>query len=77
MCCATERSDASSVSTALSYVDIVEHNVWNPMKEIPSHVQTGGIFEILVEEIYLERIALSCNFALGLLSYKEGDHDFA
>ena len=31
MCCAMERSDASSVSTASDSVDFVAHNIWNPM----------------------------------------------
>ena len=62
MCCALERSDASSVSTASSSADIVEHNVWNPMLEPLFHVQIGGIFEIFVDEIDLARIALSCHF---------------
>ena len=41
------------------------------------HVQIGGIFELLVEEIDLARIALSCHFALDLLCDKAETHDSA
>ena len=67
MCFAMERLDTSSVSTASSSVDIVEHNVWNPLMVLLFHVHIGGIFEIFVDEIDLARIALSCHFALDLL----------
>ena len=39
------------------------------------HVQTAGIYELLVDEIDLARIALSCHFVLDLLCDKEGAHD--
>ena len=67
----------SSVSTASNSVDIVEHNMWKPMIELLFHVQIGGIFELLVEEIDLARIALSCRFALDVLCDKEGARDSA
>ena len=74
-----ERSDTSFVSaaTASDSVDFDAHNMWNPLLEIPFHVQIGGIFEIFVEEIDLVRIALSCQFALDLLCDKAGTHDSA
>ena len=56
-----------TVSTASSLVNLVEHNIWNPVMELLFHVQIGGIFEIFVEEIDLARIELSCHFALDLL----------
>ena len=45
-----KRSDTSSVSTASSSADIVEHDVWKPKMELPFHVQFGGISEIFVDE---------------------------
>ena len=78
MCCAIEMSDDSSVSTASSSVDFTAHNVWNPMMvELQFHVQIGGIFELLVEEVDLTRIALSCHFALDFLCDKAGTRDSA
>ena len=77
MCCAMERSDASSVSTASDSVELVAHNFWNPMMELLFHVQSGGIFEIFVEEIDLARVAPSCHFALDFLCDKAGTHDSA
>ena len=65
--CAMEQSDASSVSTASSPANLVEHNVWNPMMELLFHVQIGGIFEIYMDEFDLARIALSCHYALQKL----------
>ena len=44
--------------------------------ELLFRVQIGGTFEPFVDEIDLARIALSCHFALDLLSYKEYAHDF-
>ena len=72
-----EMSDASSVSTASSSVDFTAHNVWNPMMELLFHVQIGGIFELIVEEVDLTRIALSCHFALDFLCDKAGTRDSA
>ena len=57
--CAMEGSDASSVSTSSDSVDFDEHNIWNSILELLFHVQVGGIFEILVDEIDLARVALS------------------
>ena len=45
--------------------------------ELSFHVQIGGIFELFVDEIDLDRIALSCHFAIDLLCYEEGAHDSA
>ena len=69
-----EQSDASSVSAASSSVDLVEHNVWNPMLFL-FPVQIGGIFELFVEERYLARIALFFHFVLVLLCGKAETHD--
>ena len=48
-----EKLGISSVCTASSSVDTIEHNVWKHMIE-PFHVQIGGIFETFV----LVKIAL-------------------
>ena len=72
-----QRSGASFVSTASDSVHFAEHNVWNPMMELPFHVQFGGIFEPFVDEIDLARIALSCHFALDSHCNKVGTHDSA
>ena len=58
-----EKSD-SLVSSISSSADIIGHNTGNPMIELHFHVQIGGIFELLVDEIDLARIALSCQYAL-------------
>ena len=62
-----------SVSTTSSSADISGHNTWDPMMELLFHVQIGGIFELLVDEIDLARIALSCHFALDILFDKAED----
>ena len=59
------------MSTASSSVDIVEHNVWNPMTELLLHVQVGGVFEMLVEEIGWARITISCHLALVYMVTKK------
>ena len=41
--------------------------MWNPLLELLFHEQVSGIFESIVVEIDLARIALSCHFALALL----------
>ena len=43
-----ERSDTSFVSaaTASDSVDFDAHNIWNPLLELPFHVQIGDIFKI-------------------------------
>ena len=43
------------------------------MMELLFHVQIGGIFEILLEEVDMARIALTCHVALDLLCDKTGD----
>ena len=45
--------------------------------ELLFQVQIGGIFEHLVDEIDLARIAFSCHFALDVLCDKEGALDSA
>ena len=67
----------SCVSTASSSEESSTHNMWNPMMELPLHVQIGGILELFVEEIDLARIALSCHFARDVLCDKESVHDSA
>ena len=70
-------SPTSCVSTTSSSVESFAHNLWNPLLELLFHAQIGGIFEPFVDEIDLAKLALSCHFALDLLCYKEGVHDFA
>ena len=70
-------SDSSSVSTASDSIDIIAHNIRNPMMKLPFHVQIGGIFEMFVDEVDLARIARSCHFALDLLCDKANAHDSA
>ena len=45
--------------------------------ELFFHVRIGGIFVLIVNEIDLARIALSCHFALDVLCDKEGAHGSA
>ena len=52
--------------------EIFAHNIWNPMIELPFHVQIGFIFELFVDEVDLARIACSCHFALDFLCDKGG-----
>ena len=51
--------------------------MWNPLLDLLFLEQVSGIFRILVVEIDLARIALSCHFALDLLCCKEGAYDSA
>ena len=51
--------------------------MWNPLLELLFHGQISGVFVPFVVETDLAKIALSCNFALDLLSYKESGHDLA
>ena len=53
------------------------HNMWIPLMELLFHGQISGVFVLLVDEIDLANIALSCDFALDLLCYKEGAHSSA
>ena len=48
--------------------------MWNPLVELLCNVQIGGILEPFVDEIELERIALSCHFALDVLCDMKGAH---
>ena len=50
---------------------------WNPVMELFFHVRIGGIFVLIVNEIDLARLALSCHFALDVLCDKEGAHGSA
>ena len=47
--------------------ELEEHNTWNPMLELFFHAHIGVYMEVLVDEKELERIALSCQFALDIL----------
>ena len=70
-----ERS-SSSVSTTSRSADIIGHNIWNPMMELPLHVQIGGIFRSFVDETDLVRIVHSCHVSLDLLCDKGGRSRF-
>ena len=67
----------SSAFTVPSIDDFFEHNMWNPLLELLFLEQANGIFASYFVEIDLAMIALSCHFALDLLSYKEGVYDSA
>ena len=49
----------------------------NPLMELLFHEQISGVFVPFFDEIDFAKIALSCDFALDLLCYKEGVHDSA
>ena len=49
--------------------------MWNPLFELQFHEPVSGVFVLYVEEIFLDKIALSLHFALDLLCFKEGGHD--
>ena len=66
---------SSSASTASSIDDYFEHNMWNPLLELLFGEQTNGIVASYLVGIDVAKIALSCRFALDLLSYKEGAFD--
>ena len=68
---------SSSASTVPSLDDYFKHNMWNLLSDLLFLEQVSGIFASLVVEIDLAKIALSCHFALDLLSYKEGAYDSA
>ena len=68
---------SSSASTVPSLDDYFDHNMWNPLLDLFFLEQVSGIFESLVVEIDLVKIALSCHFALDLLCYKEDVFDSA
>ena len=60
---------SSSASTAPSIDDYFEQ-MWNPLLELLFLGQANGIFASYLVEIDLAKIALSCHFALDLLSCK-------
>ena len=62
---------SSSVSTVPSIDDYFEHNVWNLALEMLFLEKVSGMFASYLVEIDLTKIALSCQFALDLLCYKE------
>ena len=57
-------------STSWDLVDFNEHNIWNPVLELLFHVQIGTFMESHFDDVDLGRIALSCHFALDVLSDK-------
>ena len=65
-------SSHSSDSSALSSEDFLES-----CYGVIFHVRIGGIFVLIVNEIDLARLALSCHFALDVLCDKEGAHGSA
>ena len=44
-----------------------EHNIWNPMLELPCQAHIGVSMEALFDEENMARFALSCHFALDIL----------
>ena len=70
-------SPTSCASTASSSGESFAHNMWNPILELLFHEHISGVFVLIVDEIDLAQIALSCHFALDLLCYKEGAHSSA
>ena len=62
---------SSSTYTVPSFDDYFAHNMWNPLLELLFLEQVSGIFESLVVEIDLAKVALSFHFASDLLSCKE------
>ena len=69
--------NSSSASTVLSLDDDFVHNMWNPLLDLLFLEQVSGIFASNLVDIDLARIALSCQFALDLLCYKEVAYDSA
>ena len=49
-------SPTSSVSTASSFGENFEHNMWNPLLELLFLEQTSGVIVLYVEEIDLAKI---------------------
>ena len=64
-------SPTSFVSTASSSGESFAYNTWNPLLEL----LFSCILVLSVDEFDLAYIALSCQFALDLLCYKEGVHN--
>ena len=70
-------SPTSSVSAASSFCEYFSHIMWNPLLVLLFLEETSGVIVLLVKEIELAKIALSCHFALELLCCKEGAHSSA
>ena len=58
-------------SSASSVNDYSEHKMWIPLLELLFLEQVNGIVDSFLAEIDLDKIALSCHFALDFLCYKE------
>ena len=69
--------NSSSASTVLSLDDDFVHNMRNPLLDLLFLEQVSGIFASNLVDIDLARFALSCQFALDLLCYKEVAYDSA
>ena len=69
-------SPTSFVSAASSSGENSAHNMWNPLLELLFHEHISSILLLSVDEFDLAKIALSCQFALVLLFYKESAHIF-
>ena len=47
-----------------------EHNIWNEVLDMCFHFSIGPLFQALLTEDELEKVALSCHFALDILCNK-------
>ena len=61
---------SSSASTASSFDDYSDPNVWNPLLDLLFFEHVNGIVDSYFVDLDLVKIALSCRFALDLC-YKE------
>ena len=68
-------SPTSFVSTASSSGESFACNMWNPLLELLFHDHIDNMLLLSVEEFDLAEFALSCQFALDFLCYKEGVHN--
>ena len=60
-------SDTSSTLTFSNSDEFDEHTIWNPMLGLLCHAHVGVSLEQLCDDEDLEKIALSCHFALDVL----------
>ena len=71
---AMDGSDTTSMFTSSDSVHFNEYNIGNPVLEFLFHVQVGAFKEAYFDEVDLERIAVSCHFALDVLCDKAEVH---
>ena len=64
-------SDTSSTHSSSESNEYHEHNIWNPMLELLFRTHLGISMEAQFCEEDMERIALSCYFALDVLCDQE------